>query len=276
MTESGHRWSVTLSVAFLGGLLTLLVVGPLISDFEPDELDWNHLLTPPSLSSGHILGTDAVGRDVFIRVLAGGKVSLLVGLVAALVSVVIGVTYGLLAGLAGGRTQRIMMRLVDILYALPFMFLVIVLMALFGRHFILLFVAIGCYIWLDMARIVRGQVLQLNALEFVEAARSLGARPAAVVWRHLLPNLWGPVVVYATLTIPQVVLVESFLSFLGLGIQEPQTSWGVLISEGAAEMELAPWLLIAPAALLTLTLVCLNLLGDALRDTLDPRQPSHA
>lgn len=262
------------SVVGLGCLLILLVLGPAVSDFEPDELDWNYILAPPSLTTGHYLGTDAVGRDLFMRVVAGGKVSLLVGVVAALVSVVIGVSYGLAAGLAGGRTQRMMMRLVDVLYALPFMFLVIVLMALFGRHFILLFVAIGCYIWLDMARIVRGQVLQLNTLEFIEAARSLGSKPGAIVWRHFLPNLWGPVVIYATLTVPQVVLVESFLSFLGLGIQEPQTSWGVLISEGAAEMELAPWMLIAPATLLTLTLVCLNLLGDALRDRLDPRQPS--
>lgn len=263
-----------LSMAVLLGLMLLLMLGPHLSQFDSDQLDWDNIMTPPSLANGHFLGTDPVGRDVFVRVLEGGKVSLLVGVVAALVSVVIGVSYGLVAGLAGGRTQRVMMRLVDILYALPFMFLVIVLMAMFGRHFVLLFVAIGCYIWLDMARIVRGQVLQLRTLEYVEAARSVGASSGAIVWRHFLPNLWGPVVIYATLTVPQVVLVESFLSFLGLGVQEPQTSWGVLISEGAAEMELAPWMLIAPATALTLTLVCLNLLGDALRDTLDPRQLS--
>jgi oligopeptide transport system permease protein len=200
--------------------------------------------------------------------------SLLVGLVSTIVSLVIGIAWGATAGFMGGRTDQIMMRIVDILYALPFMFLVILLMVLFGRQIVLIFVAIGAINWLDMARIVRGQTLGLKQREFVEAARVSGVGTARIILRHIVPNLLGVVLIYVTLTIPQVILVESFLSFLGLGVQEPMTSWGALVSEGAQEMENAPWMLVFPALFLALTLFCFNFLGDGLRDALDPRERS--
>ncbi len=204
----------------------------------------------------------------------GGRISLLVGIVSTLVSLVIGIAWGATAGFVGGRVDRVMMRIVDILYALPFMFLVILLMVLFGRNILLIFVAIGAINWLDMARIVRGQTLGLKQREFVEAARVSGVRTGAIILRHIVPNLLGVVVIYVTLTIPQVILVESFLSFLGLGVQEPMTSWGVLVSDGALDMENAPWMLLFPAVFLAVTLFCFNYLGDGLRDALDPRDRS--
>jgi oligopeptide transport system permease protein len=225
----------------------------------------------PDLASGHLFGTDSLGRDLFVRTLQGGRVSLAVGLVATLVSLLIGVTWGAVAGYAGGRTDRVMMRIVDILYALPFMFLVILLMVLFGRSIVLMFVAIGAINWLDMARIVRGQTLALKQREFVEAARAIGVPAGTIIRRHIVPNLLGVVAIYVTLTIPQVILVESFLSFLGLGVQEPMTSWGALVNEGAHELEQAPWLLLIPGGFLAVTLLCFNFLGDGLRDALDPR-----
>jgi oligopeptide transport system permease protein len=229
---------------------------------------------PPTLADGHLFGTDALGRDLLSRTLQGGRMSLLVGLVSTIVSLVIGIAWGATAGFIGGRTDRIMMRIVDILYALPFMFLVILLMVLFGRQIVLIFVAIGAINWLDMARIVRGQTLGLKQREFVEAARVSGVGTARIILRHIVPNLLGVVVIYVTLTIPQVILVESFLSFLGLGVQEPMTSWGALVSEGAQEMENAPWMLLFPSLFLAITLFCFNFLGDGLRDALDPRDRS--
>jgi oligopeptide transport system permease protein len=203
-----------------------------------------------------------------------GRLSLLVGVVSTLVSMLIGIAWGATAGFLGGRADRLMMRIVDILYALPFMFLVILLMVLFGRNILLIFVAIGACNWLDMARIVRGQTLGLKQREFIEAARVSGVKPGRIILRHIVPNLLGVVVIYVTLTIPQVILVESFLSFLGLGVQEPQTSWGVMVSDGAMDMENAPWMLVFPAAFLAVTLFCFNYLGDGLRDALDPRDRS--
>jgi oligopeptide transport system permease protein len=212
-----------------------------------------------------------MGRDLFIRTLLGGQVSLMVGLLATLVSVLIGVMYGMVAGFVGGRVDAIMMRLVDVLYALPFLFLVILLLVFFGQNLWLLFAAIGCYLWLDMARIVRGQTLVLKEQAFVESAYAIGQSNMAILLKHILPNLIGVVVVYATLTIPQVIMIESFLSFLGLGVQEPMTSWGALVNEGASYMEMAPWSLVFPALFLSLTLVGFNLLGDGLRDCWDPK-----
>jgi oligopeptide transport system permease protein len=206
-----------------------------------------------------------------VRVLYGARVSLAVGLVATLVSLLIGVLYGATAGFLGGRIDGLMMRVVDILYSLPFIFFVIILMVLFNRNFFLLFVAIGAVEWLTMARIVRGQTLSIKQKEFIEAARAGGVSSFSTIRRHIIPNVVGPVVVYVTLTVPGVILTESFLSFLGLGIQEPLTSWGVLISDGANQMETAPWMLVFPALFMAVTLFCFNFIGDGLRDALDPR-----
>lgn len=260
------RWAAGLLL-----VLTLLVLaGPWLSPHAVDsidfEADWGQ---PPQLEGRHWFGTDSLGRDLFVRSLEGGRVSLLVGLVATAVSLLIGVVYGALAGYYGGRIDEAMMRFVDILYALPFLFLVILLMVLFGRQFWLLFAAIGAINWLDMARIVRGETLALKQREFVLAAQAAGLGDGAILWREILPNLLGTVAVCATLTIPQVILIESFLSFLGLGVQEPATSWGALVAEGAREMERTPWSLLFPAGLLVLCLLAFNLLGDALRDALD-------
>jgi len=252
-------------------LVLLVIIGPWVSSWEPDFTDWDHTSSPPSMDTGHWFGTDAVGRDLLVRTLEGGRISLLVGIVATLVSLVIGVSYGAIAGYYGGTTDRIMMRIVDIIYALPFMFFVILLMVVFGRHIVLIFVAIGAVNWLDMARIVRGQTLGLKNMEYVEAARACGVTHWDIIRRHIIPNLLGVVMVYVTLTIPQVILVESFLSFLGLGVQEPMSSWGALVNDGAQDMESAPWTLIFPAAFLTVTLYCFNYIGDGLRDALDPK-----
>ncbi len=249
----------------------LVIVAPWLSPFEFDAIDWDLISTPPSLETGHIFGTDAIGRDLFVRTLYGGRISLMVGIIATLVSLIIGISYGATAGYLGGRVDHIMMRIVDILYAMPFMFFVILLMVFFGRHIYLIFFAIGAINWLDMARIVRGQTLTLKNKEYVEAATACGVSTPRIILRHIVPNLLGIVVVYVTLTIPQVILVESFLSFLGLGVQEPNTSWGALVNEGAQDMESAPWALLFPAGFLATTLFCFNFIGDGLRDALDPK-----
>ena len=225
--------------------------------------------TPPS--AAHWMGTDIFGRDLLTQVMYGGRISLAVGFIATAVALLIGVTWGATAGYVGGRVDAVMMRLVDILYALPFMIFIVLLMVVFGRNMLLLFLAIGAVEWLTMARIMRSQVQSLRQQEFVEAAISLGLSPAVIIRRHLIPNALGPIIVYTTLTIPSVMLLEAFLSFLGLGIQPPQTSWGLLISYGAETMEEFPWLLIFPGLALTLTLFSLNFLGDGLRDALDVR-----
>ena len=263
--------AAVVSGVIMAVLVLLVVFGPLLLPWEADFTDWEHTSTPPSLATGHWFGTDAVGRDILVRTLEGGRISLLVGLVATLVSLAIGVTYGAVAGYYGGMTDRVMMRGVDIIYALPFMFFVILLMVVFGRHILLIFVAIGAVNWLDMARIVRGQTLSLKNMEFVEAARACGVDHHSIIRRHIIPNLLGVVMVYVTLTIPQVILVESFLSFLGLGVQEPMSSWGALVNDGAQDMESAPWTLIFPAVFLTVTLYCFNYIGDGMRDALDPK-----
>jgi oligopeptide transport system permease protein len=263
--------AAVVSGVIMAVLVLLVVFGPLLLPWEADFTDWDHTSTPPSLATGHWFGTDAVGRDILVRTLEGGRISLLVGLVATLVSLAIGVTYGAVAGYYGGMTDRVMMRGVDIIYALPFMFFVILLMVVFGRHILLIFVAIGAVNWLDMARIVRGQTLSLKNMEFVEAARACGVDHHSIIRRHIIPNLLGVVMVYVTLTIPQVILVESFLSFLGLGVQEPMSSWGALVNDGAQDMESAPWTLIFPAVFLTVTLYCFNYIGDGMRDALDPK-----
>jgi oligopeptide transport system permease protein len=225
--------------------------------------------SPPSFKNW--LGTDPLGRDLFTRLLHGGRVSLLAGVAATAVSLSIGVLYGATAGFAGGRLDAFMMRVVDILYALPFTIFVVILMAFFGRNFIFLFLAIGAVEWLTMARIVRGEVIALRAREFIEAAIVLGLPWRRILLGHLIPNALGPIIVYATLTVPRVMLLEAFLSFLGLGVQPPMSSWGLLIREGVETMEDFPWLLIFPSLMLSITLFSLNFLGDGLRDALDPR-----
>jgi len=265
-----NRAAVT-AIALLSLISLLVIAAPWLSPHEFDAIDWDNISTPPSLANGHWFGTDAVGRDLFVRTLYGGRMSLMVGIIATGVSLLIGIAWGATAGYLGGRIDGIMMRIVDILYAMPFMFFVILLMVFFGRNIYLIFIAIGAINWLDMARIVRGQTLTLKNREFIEAAIACGVSTPRIILRHIVPNLAGVVAVYVTLTIPQVILVESFLSFLGLGVQEPDTSWGALVNEGAQDMESAPWSLLFPAGFLATTLFCFNFIGDGLRDALDPR-----
>ena len=263
--------AATFSLWLLILFVVLVVAGPWLAQHDYTQTNLSLGSTAPSLAGGHWFGTDALGRDVLARTLAGGRISLLVGLVATLVSLLIGVFWGAVAGYCGGRVDALMMRFVDLLYAMPFMFFVILLMVVFGRNILLIFVAIGAINWLDMARIVRGQTISLRHREFILAATLMGAGTLTIIARHVIPNLLGVVVVYVTLTIPQVMLVESFLSYLGLGVQEPLTSWGALVNQGALEMETAPWLLVFPALFLAGTLFCFNFIGDGLRDALDPK-----
>ncbi|MEL7536963.1 MAG: ABC transporter permease subunit [Pseudomonadota bacterium] len=266
-----YGWPLRIAVTLLIAMVLAVIVGPWLSPHSHEALDPTRALLPPQFANGHWFGTDDLGRDLFARVMIGGRISLLVGVVATLVSIVIGVAWGATAGYLGGRVDHWMMRFVDVLYAVPFMFFVILLMVVFGRNFLLIFVAIGAINWLDMARIVRGQTLSLAERDFVAAARVSGVPAGAIIRRHIVPNLTGVVIVYATLTVPQVILVESFLSFLGLGVQEPLTSWGTLVHQGAQLMELAPWTLLFPAAFLGVTLYAFNFLGDSLRDTFEHR-----
>jgi oligopeptide transport system permease protein len=269
-----RRNRAALSAAAIVLLIAVLaVVGPLFSPHNFDGLDWKHIAVPPELANAHWLGTDRLGRDLFVRTLHGVRVSLAIGVLATAVSLLIGVAWGAVAGYVGGRTDELMMRVVDVLYTLPYIFIVIILMTVFTRgNIYMLFVAIGAVGWLTMARIVRGQALSLKQREFVEAAVVAGVGTPGILARHIVPNLLGPVIVYATMTIPQMVLYESFLSFLGLGVQEPLASLGSLINQGARDMESAPWMLMVPAGFLVVLLVALNFVGDALRDAFDTRE----
>ena len=265
---SRNRLAMASGVAFITVTLICLL-GPFVSSFDPSKADLQSSYQPPS--ADHWFGTDGLGRDLLVRTLSGGQISLTVGILATAVSLVIGVTWGAIAGYFGGRTDSLMMRFVDILYSLPFVIMVILLMVMFGRNFILLFAAIGLVEWLTMARIVRGQVMALKNTEFVEAARALGYSRLRIIFRHLLPNIIGPVIIYATLTVPAVMLLEAVLSFLGLGVQPPMSSWGLLINNGAEKIDVYPWLLVFPAVFFSLTLFSLNFIGDGLRDALDPK-----
>lgn len=262
------------SIVVLTFLTLCAIFAPDLRPYEIDQVFWDSFQTPPSIKDGHWFGTDANGRDLFVRTMFGIRISLLVALAATTVSLVIGVTYGAIAGFVGGRVDNYMMRFVEVLYAMPFMFFVILLMAFFGRNIYLMFIAIGAVEWLTMARIVRGQTISLKHKEFIGAAKALGVSNWAIITRHIIPNTLGTVVVYITLTIPAVILIESFLSFLGLGVQEPMTSLGVLISEGSKQMESSPWILLFPAIILSTILVCLNYIGDGLRDAFDPKDKS--
>jgi len=263
---------ISISGGILVAIAVIAIVAPWLSPNNYLDTDFDNILAAPGVAGVHLFGTDDLGRDLFVRTMMGIQVTLLVALVASFVSLVIGVLYGAIAGYVGGRVDAVMMRIVDTLYALPFIFIVILLMVVFERNFLLIFVAIGAINWLDMARIVRGQTLSLKEKEYVEAARLTGVSTVRIILRHIVPNLIGIVIVYITLTIPQAILVESFLSFLGLGIQEPQTSLGALVDAGVSQKENAAWMLLIPGGLLALILMCFNFLGDGLRDLFDARQ----
>ena len=253
-------------------MAAVALLAPLVIPNTYIDTDFDARFVAPTFADGHLFGTDALGRDLLARTLLGMQVTLFVAVIASFVSLGLGVAYGATAGYIGGKVDAVMMRAVDALYALPFVFLVILLMVVFERSFFLIFVAIGAINWLDMARIVRGQTISLKHREFVDAARLIGVSTPRIILRHITPNLLGVVLVYVTLTIPQAILVESFLSYLGLGVQEPQTSLGALVNGGVSHMETAPWLLIIPACALAFILLCFNFLGDGLRDIVDPRQ----
>jgi len=263
--------AATVSLIVLLLISLSVIFAPIFSPYNMEDTDWGAISLAPSFSDKHFFGTDDLGRDVFVRTLYAGRISLLIGLVSSLVSIIIGVTYGAAAGFLGGAWDAVMMRFVDIIYSLPFMFFVILLMTFFGRNIFLIFIAIGAVNWLDMARIVRGQTLTLKGKEFVEAAHAIGVKTPRIILKHIIPNVLGIVIIYVTLTIPQVILTESFLSFLGLGVQEPDTSWGVLINDGAQNLTISWWRLIFPAGFLVTTLFCFNFIGDGLRDALDPK-----
>ena len=262
--------------AFTGFVVLLLIViacvaGPWFLSNNPIDSDWSAISLAPTLQNMHWFGTDDLGRDLLARTLQGGRVSLEVGLLGTLVSGLIGVAYGATAGYLGGRVDAVMMRIVDMMYAIPYMLIAILMMTLFGRAFYLVVLTISAFSWLDMARVARGQTLSLRSREFIDAARAIGVSSRSIIARHIVPNLFGVVVVYASVTVPNIVLTESVLSFLGLGVQEPMTSWGVLIQDGAQKLDSMPWLLLCPAVMLCITLYSVNFVGDGLRDAFDPK-----
>ncbi|MDH2924115.1 oligopeptide transport system permease protein [Nicoletella semolina] len=259
------------SLIILFFVVLFVIFAPMLMPFTYDNTDWNMMSAAPDFESGHYLGTDASGRDLLVRIAVGGRISLMVGVLGAIIAVIIGTLYGAISGYVGGKTDMVMMRLIEILGSFPFMFFIILLVTFFGQNILLIFVAIGMIAWLGLARIVRGQTLSLKNKEFVEAAIVCGVPRRQIIWKHIIPNVLGIVAVYASLEVPALILFESFLSFLGLGTQEPMSSWGALLSDGAAQMETSPWLLGFPAFFLCLTLFCFNFIGDGLRDALDPK-----
>tara|TARA_B100000686_G_C16557491_1_gene845985 strand:- start:86 stop:943 length:858 start_codon:yes stop_codon:yes gene_type:complete len=274
LSKKAFNRLVSNKLSLFGGIYILLLIflaifTPLIAPYDYAYQDLN--LGPSGPSPEHLLGTDTLGRDLLTRMMYGSRISLMVGFLATMVALVIGVLWGTIAGFAGGRTDAIMMRIVDVLYGIPFIILIILLMVIFGRNLVLLFMAIGAVEWLTMSRIVRSQVMSLSQQEFVLSAEAMGVSKKDIISRHLIPNAIGPVIVYATLTVPQIMLLEAFLSFLGLGVQAPMSSWGLLIRDGAVSMEEYWWLLIFPSIAFSLTLFSLNFIGDGLRDALDPR-----
>ncbi len=260
------------ALAMICAVLVITLFGPWLNPNNIQTLDWLHVAARPGLQGAHWFGTDRLGRDLYVRTLAGTRVSLSVGLVASILSIVVGVSYGAISGYLGGRADHLMMRFIEILSGLPLIFFVIFLTVIFGRSESLLFISIGAVGWLTMARIVRGQTLSIRQQDYIAAAVASGASATRIIAKHVVPNVIGPVIVYATLTVPQIILFESFLSFLGLGIQEPGASLGTLIAEGVGEMEAAPWMLVVPGSFLAVLLLCLNIFGDGLRDALDVRE----
>lgn len=266
-----HRAAMA-SVWVLGAITVLAIVAPEFWPNSLDEVNWDYLESPPTTDNFLWFGTDVNGRDMFSRTFYGARISLIIGVMTTLVALVIGVAYGAIAGYRGGAVGDLMMRVVDVLYSLPALFFVIILVTVFGNSFLLIFLCIGAVEWLTLARIVRGQTLSIREKEYVESALAAGLSTSAILLKYIIPNFIGPVIVYVTLLIPINIIVESYLSFLGLGVQEPYTSWGRLISQGADEIATAPWLLIIPASFLAVTLFCFNFIGDGLRDALDPKE----
>jgi oligopeptide transport system permease protein len=273
--QAGRRFrrnrAAMMSVYILALIALTAIVVPMVWPHGIEDSSWETILTPPSLASWHWFGTDSNGRDLLVRTFYGGRISLTIGLLTTIVALSIGVLYGAIAGYAGGRTDGLMMRFVDVLYSLPLIFFIIILVTIFGRNIFLVFVAIGAVEWLTMSRIVRGQTLTVKSREYVESAVAIGLSRGKILRRYIIPNVLGPVIVYVTLLIPTNIIVESYLSFLGLGVQEPLTSWGLLISQGAGQLDGAPWLIFFPATFLAVTMFCFNFIGDGLRDALDPR-----
>ena len=253
-------------------LITLACIfGPMVLPHSYEDTDWDAMSIAPTMLNSHYFGTDELGRDLLVRCLIGGRISLMVGLLATIASVTIGIVWGATAGFLGGKVDTIMMRLVDMMYAVPYLLIAILMVTLLGREFYLVVLTITVFSWMDMARVVRGQTLSIKSKEYIEAARAIGVSTSSIIFRHVVPNLLGIVVIYTTVTVPGVILTESVLSFLGLGVQEPMTSWGVLIEDGTGVMETTPWILLFPAAMLSITLYCANYIGDGMRDALDPK-----
>ena len=263
--------AAVVSLVVLTIIVLSCVVGPWVLPHAFDTADWDAMSVGPSLNNYHFWGTDEAGRDLLVRCLIGGRISLMVGILATIASVSVGIAWGAVAGFMGGKVDTIMMRFVDMMYAIPYLLIAILLVTILGREFYLVVITITAFSWMDMARIVRGQTLSLRSREYVEAARSIGVPTSRIIASHIVPNLLGIVVIYTTVTVPGVILTESVLSFLGLGIQEPMTSWGVLIEDGTKVMEVSPWILLFPGAMLSITLYCFNFIGDGMRDALDPK-----
>lgn len=273
--QAGRRFMrnrAAMSSVFILAVIAVTAIGvPMFWPHGIEDASWESILTPPSTTNWHWFGTDANGRDLLVRTFYGGRISLTIGLLTTLVALSIGVVYGAVAGYVGGRTDGLMMRFVDVLYSLPLIFFIIILVTIFGRNIFLVFIAIGAVEWLTMSRIVRGQTLTVKSKEYVESAVAIGLSRSKILRRYIIPNVLGPVIVYVTLLIPTNIIIESYLSFLGLGVQEPLTSWGLLISQGAGQLDGAPWLIFFPATFLAITMFCFNFIGDGLRDALDPR-----
>ena len=263
--------AASISLWILLAIIAACIAGPWVLPHAFDTADWENMSASPTLTNWHLWGTDEAGRDLLVRCLVGGRISLLVGLMATLASVTVGIAWGAVAGFVGGKVDAFMMRVVDMMYAIPYLLIAILLVTILGREFYLVVITITVFSWMDMARIVRGQTLSLRSREYVEAAHAIGVSTPQIILNHIVPNLLGVVVIYTTVTVPGVILTESVLSFLGLGIQEPMTSWGVLIEDGTKVMEVSPWILLFPGALLSITLYCFNFIGDGLRDALDPK-----
>ncbi|RQO67028.1 peptide ABC transporter permease [Aquitalea sp. FJL05] len=263
--------AAVLSLIMLVLITLACIFGPMVLPHTYEDTDWDAMGIAPTLANTHWFGTDALGRDLLVRCLIGGRISLMVGALATIASVALGIVWGATAGFMGGKVDSLMMRIVDMMYAVPYLLIAILMVTLLGRDFYLVVLTITVFSWMDMARVVRGQTLAIKSKEYVEAAHAIGVSTPKIIFRHIVPNLLGIVVIYTTVTVPGVILTESVLSFLGLGVQEPMTSWGVLIQDGAGVMDASPWILLFPAGLLSVTLYCANYIGDGLRDALDPK-----